>query len=172
MLLLAGWYLMLVPKSDSPKSLPIPWFAIQKSFDTARECERARPKGSLQATNKASVAGAGYLCVASDDPRLATMSAAESSAARAVAWSDTLALARPAATPKPGTPAALMASMKPGAVMVVDGERLRAKFDASWLGHQGDPVATMADMRKYVADALKNGPPGPGLAPPSGERPF
>jgi hypothetical protein len=64
-----------------------------------------------------------------------------------------------------------MASMT-GAEMVVDDERLRAKFDASWLNHQGAPVATMADMRKYVTDALKSGPPRPGLAPPPGERPF
>jgi hypothetical protein len=57
MLLLAGWYLMLVPKSDAPQSLPIPWSAIQKSFDTARECERARPKDSLQGASKFSVQG-------------------------------------------------------------------------------------------------------------------
>jgi hypothetical protein len=40
-----GWYLMLLPKSDpSLGAFPVSWDAIQRSFDTAKECEEARAK--------------------------------------------------------------------------------------------------------------------------------
>ena len=40
---LMGWYLMLLPKNDPSIGLwSVPFSAIQRSFDTAGDCEQAR----------------------------------------------------------------------------------------------------------------------------------
>ena len=89
-LALAGWYLMLLPQ-DQPSFMrePAPWSTIQRSFDTAKECEDSRAKAVLPpAASKIGRAAArlagkatplptgtvehdlAFYCVASDDPRL------------------------------------------------------------------------------------------------------
>ena len=96
-------------------------------------------------------------------------------AAKAQSWSDAFALIAPAAKPRPGSPAALMAAMRPGGGdLVINQERYRAAFEASWLAHKGDQTATMKDMRQFVTDALKSGPatPGASFMPPAAGRGF
>jgi hypothetical protein len=92
---LVGWYLMLLPKNDPSNTyFAVPWASVQKSFDTARECEVARAKAVVpsdepapretETPNERSDPGLAaprtakptptpsraFYCVASDDPRL------------------------------------------------------------------------------------------------------
>jgi hypothetical protein len=63
-----GWYLMLLPSTGpgiATISPPV-WSATQHSYDTAKECEKARAK----AVPPPASAGQAFYCVASDDPRL------------------------------------------------------------------------------------------------------
>lgn len=63
-LALFGWYLVLLPKADSTVWFPLHWSAVQRSFDTAKECEDARAKAGAPAADHF------LLCIATDDPRL------------------------------------------------------------------------------------------------------
>jgi hypothetical protein len=67
-LALAGWYLMLLPNFGPGIATVTPpvWAAIEHSYDTAKECERARAK----AVPPLASTGQAFYCVASDDPRL------------------------------------------------------------------------------------------------------
>jgi hypothetical protein len=58
---------MLLPTGSEPLILHVPWKAIQRSFDTAKECEDARAKATPPAPGKTPEA---FFCVATDDPRL------------------------------------------------------------------------------------------------------
>jgi hypothetical protein len=62
-LTLLGWYLVLLPKADSAVWFPLHWSAVQRSFDTAKECEDARAKTAAPMSHF-------FLCIATDDPRL------------------------------------------------------------------------------------------------------
>jgi len=67
-LVLVGWYLMLLPNSGpgiATISPPV-WSAIQHSYDTAKECEKVRAKGAVPPAST----GQSLYCVATDDPRL------------------------------------------------------------------------------------------------------
>jgi hypothetical protein len=67
-LVFAGWYQMLLPNSGpgiATISPPV-WSAIQHSYDTAKECEKARAKATLPPASS----GQSFYCVASDDSRL------------------------------------------------------------------------------------------------------
>jgi hypothetical protein len=61
---LLGWYLVLLPKADTTVWFPVQWSAVQRSFDTAKECEDARAKAAAPAADHS------FLCIATDDPRL------------------------------------------------------------------------------------------------------
>jgi len=95
-----GWYLMLLPKDGHRIQIfDVPWSAIQRSFDTAKDCEEARakavipplavsPRPSTTPTPPSSTSWLGkseptasetptakpiehaYFCVATNDPRL------------------------------------------------------------------------------------------------------
>jgi hypothetical protein len=67
-LALAGWYLMLLPNNGPGMATISPpvWSAIQHSYDTAKECEKARAKAVVPPAST----GQAFYCVASDDPRL------------------------------------------------------------------------------------------------------
>ncbi len=88
-LALVGWYLMLLPRdSMSAGVFPVEWSAIQRSFDTAKECEEARAKTpvppdkemaklanrlgvSLPSAAATPIVGTrAFYCIATDDPRL------------------------------------------------------------------------------------------------------
>ncbi|MGA2458365.1 MAG: hypothetical protein ABSF85_12420 [Terriglobales bacterium] len=90
-LALVGWYLMVLPKSGHTFfPVPVPWNAIQKSFDTAKECEEARARepavpltDPALAASIARLAGqpqpspkavpdptSAFYCISSDDVRL------------------------------------------------------------------------------------------------------
>lgn len=67
-LALAGWYLMLLSNNGpgiATISPPV-WSATQHSYDTAKECEKARAKAVAPPAST----GQSLYCVASDDPRL------------------------------------------------------------------------------------------------------
>ena len=67
-LALVGWYLMLLPSNAPSLALISPpvWSAIQHSYDTAKECEKARAKAVVPPVST----GQAFYRVANDDPRL------------------------------------------------------------------------------------------------------
>jgi hypothetical protein len=71
--ILAGWYLMLLPNIGPRMATISPpvWSAVQHSYDTAKECERARAKARIP-PQSSPFAGTdlAFYCIASDDPRL------------------------------------------------------------------------------------------------------
>ena len=78
---LAGWYLMLLPM-NGPGAVRFEatnWATIQRSFDTAAECEVARAKAVVPPVPVQNGPAPGkqpvetkraFYCVATDDPRL------------------------------------------------------------------------------------------------------
>jgi hypothetical protein len=72
MLVLAGWYLMLLPSSGPGMATISPpvWSAIQHSYDTARECEHARAKARVPPQSPSFArTDLAFYCIATDDPR-------------------------------------------------------------------------------------------------------
>jgi hypothetical protein len=71
-LVLVGWYLMLCDPSTAD-IMPSFGCHIQKSFDTAKECEEARGKAVLPpqpTTEEKKQTKHDFRCLATDDPRL------------------------------------------------------------------------------------------------------
>lgn len=71
--ILAGWYLMLLPNSGPGMATISPpvWSAIQHSYDTAKECERARAKARIpRQSSPFGRTDLAFYCIATDDPRL------------------------------------------------------------------------------------------------------
>jgi hypothetical protein len=72
-LALTGWYLMVLPNNGpgiATISPPV-WSAILHSYDTAKECERARAKTAVPPQPPALArTDLALYCISSDDPRL------------------------------------------------------------------------------------------------------
>ena len=94
-LALVGWYLMLPPPGTNPfttgrwfeKDAPLSTWYLEKSFDTAEDCDRARQKKYDEASSKIKVLAESHSiqasadaqilagdkfnrCIETDDPRL------------------------------------------------------------------------------------------------------
>jgi hypothetical protein len=73
-LILTGWYLMVLPRTGPGVATISPpvWSAILHSYDTAKECERARVKTPVPAQPPAfgQTTELALYCVASNDPRV------------------------------------------------------------------------------------------------------
>ena len=72
-------YLMALPQSGV-SFLSVPWSALQRTYDTAQECEKARatlpapapkvPTDAAKGEPPPKPVERGYYCIATDDPRL------------------------------------------------------------------------------------------------------